>query len=94
MSTPMPAGAGSCTSRIRRTTATRGGDPSETSLGDGDELFRCGCCGIVMNCQADHTVPRELAIQVAEHFFTDGRAPAHAALGWRTEPERAPNVAP
>ena len=52
-----------------------GRDPSETNLGDGDELFRCGCCGIVMNCQADHTVPRELAIQVAEHFFTTGELP-------------------
>jgi hypothetical protein len=52
-----------------------GRDPAETGLAEGDELFRCGCCGIVMNCPADHTVPRELAIQVAEHFFTAGELP-------------------
>ena len=71
----------------------RGGDPAETGLGEGDELFCCGCCGITMNCRADHTVPRALAIQVAEHFFTVGELPR--ALDWRAdEPARAPNVAP
>jgi len=52
-----------------------GRDPAETGLGQDDELFRCGCCGIVMNCPPDHTVPRELAIGVAEHFFTVGELP-------------------
>jgi hypothetical protein len=52
-----------------------GRDPAETGVGQEDEIFRCGCCGIVLNCPADHTVPRELAIRVAEHFFTVGELP-------------------
>ena len=52
-----------------------GRDPAETGLGQADEVFRCGCCGVVLNCEADHTVPRELAIRVAEHFFTAGELP-------------------
>jgi hypothetical protein len=52
-----------------------GRDPAETGLGQADEVFRCGCCGIVLNCEADHTVPRDLAIRVAEHFFTAGELP-------------------
>jgi hypothetical protein len=52
-----------------------GRDPAETGLGGDDEEFRCGCCGIVLNASADHTVPRDLAIRVAEHFFTVGELP-------------------
>jgi hypothetical protein len=60
-----------------------GRDPAETGLGEGDELFRCGCCGIVLDCPADHTVPRDLAIQVAEHFFSVGELPR--TLSWRAD---------
>jgi hypothetical protein len=60
-----------------------GRDPAETGLGQDEERFRCGCCGIVLNCPADHTVPRELAIRVAEHFFTVGELPR--TLSWRAD---------
>jgi hypothetical protein len=60
-----------------------GRDPTETGLGEADELFRCGCCGIVLNCSADHTVPRDLAIRVAEHFFTVGELPR--TLRWLSD---------
>jgi hypothetical protein len=60
-----------------------GRDPAETDLGQGEELLRCGCCGIVLDCPADHTVPRELAIRVAEHFFTVGELPR--TLSWRAD---------
>ena len=60
-----------------------GRDPAEPGLGQDDELFRCGCCGIVLNCPADQTVSRELAIRVAEHFFAVGELPR--TLSWLSE---------
>lgn len=51
-----------------------GCDPTFSGDGQAEELFRC-VCGIQMDCPADHTVPKEMAIRVAEEFFTTGALP-------------------
>ena len=48
--------------------AQYGGDPERK------EIFRC-VCGIELDFPARDTLPRELALQVAEEFFTTGQLP-------------------
>ena len=51
-----------------------GCDPTFTGSGRSKELFRC-VCGIELDISTDHTLPRQMAMRIAEEFFTVGELP-------------------
>lgn len=57
-------------------------DPAYTGTPDAREAFRCGC-GIELDFRADQTLPRDLAMGVAQEFFTSGELPR--GVDWRSE---------
>jgi hypothetical protein len=51
-----------------------GCDPDFTGDRQAEELFRC-VCGVEMDCSADRTVARDMAMRIAEEFFSTGELP-------------------
>jgi hypothetical protein len=51
-----------------------GCNPSLSGSATSRELFRCGC-GVELDIPADHTLPRQVAMRIAEEFFTVGELP-------------------
>jgi hypothetical protein len=51
-----------------------GCDPISMGVGKGGESFRC-TCGVELNISSGHTLPRKIAMRIAEEFFTTGELP-------------------
>jgi hypothetical protein len=45
-----------------------------TGIGKSSELFRC-TCGVELHISSDHLLPRQMAMRIAEEFFTSGELP-------------------
>jgi hypothetical protein len=51
-----------------------GCDPTSPGAGKGGELFRC-TCGVELAISSEQTLPRQMAMRIAEEFFTTGVLP-------------------